>query len=300
MQSKPRKPLNDFNFDTQRFGGKDVVFKKFTTTQGAQSYFKAASENWLIKLTAYEKSALTQYTGKAYEKINSYLRGELAEAQFKPDELTELKNKIEAIESALLKFEIQDNIILYRQCDEEFLKSLGKTRFGLYHEEGFWSTTAVEGSVYRGNVRIEIFFNAGIGAGAWLRPFSLHPSENEFLINRGAYFQIVDLKREGVYTYLKLSYVGRNARRIAKMNTNKIEAIEEFNKWLDEGEYQIDERFVCKPGELRAVETQEEFESVVAQCIKEGLWGLSPEGIQAFFESTSKRTHDLWRIYDKE
>ena len=92
---------------------------------------------------------------------------------------------------------------------------------------------------------------------------------------------------------VKLSFIGRNAGRIIKMKANEIETQEQFNSWLNEGKYQSGERFVCKPGELRSVETQEEYEAV-------RLWGLSPEDIRAFFESTSKKTHELWRELERD
>lgn len=69
------------------------------------------------------------------------------------------------------------------------------------------------------------------------------------------------------------------------MKAHKMETVKDLDEWLDSGEYKFGERFECKNGELRPVETKEEFDAVVEQCIKERLWGLSPDGIREFFDN---------------
>ena len=75
------------------------------------------------------------------------------------------------------------------------------------------------------------------------------------------------------------------------MRTHKIETVKDLDEWLDSGEYQFGERFECKNGELRPVETQEEFDAVVEQCIKDRLLGLSPNDIREFL---SNKTAESW------
>ena len=78
------------------------------------------------------------------------------------------------------------------------------------------------------------------------------------------------------------------------MDTNNIGTVEYIDNSHNEDEYRIGERFEYRAGELCSVEGQEEFDAVIAQCIKEGLLGLSPEEIHALFESAEKKMQD-WR-----
>ena len=67
-----------------------------------------------------------------------------------------------------------------------------------------------------------------------------------------------------------------------KSGKNVIETVEELEAWLNEGEYCSEEKFTWKPGDVRPVETQEEFDAIVEQCIREKLFDLSPEEICTF------------------
>lgn len=78
------------------------------------------------------------------------------------------------------------------------------------------------------------------------------------------------------------------------MRTYKIETVKDLDEWLDSGEYQIGERFECKMGELRPVEKQEEFDAIVEQCIKDQLWGLSPNEIREFFANNESQKLAEW------
>ena len=67
-----------------------------------------------------------------------------------------------------------------------------------------------------------------------------------------------------------------------KRGKNVIETVEELEAWLNEGEYCSEEKFTWKPSDVRPVETQEEFDAIVEQCIREKLFDLSPEEIRTF------------------
>ena len=84
------------------------------------------------------------------------------------------------------------------------------------------------------------------------------------------------------------------------MGTNNIGTVEDIDNRHNEDEYRIGERFEYKAGELCSVESQEEFDAIVAQCIKEGLLGLSPEEIRALFESAEKIMQDLRKNCNEE
>ncbi|MBR0261229.1 MAG: hypothetical protein IJQ85_05485 [Selenomonadaceae bacterium] len=58
-----------------------------------------------------------------------------------------------------------------------------------------------------------------------------------------------------------------------------------FNAWLNDGEYNVENKFTWKSSDVKFVDTQEEFDAIVEKCIKEGLWGLTPEGIKKFLSA---------------
>lgn len=168
---------------------KTVAYKKVGT-----EYFKTAS--WQGKLQDAEKAAVTKYTGTYYRVVNGYLRGQYAESLFETSELQELKATIKNLDSAIDKFDLQDNILVYRQCDYRFMKILKNAEKGIYTEKSYLSTSIIEDAVAKRDITLEIKVPKGKGRGAFIEPLSANKGEHEFLIRRGSKFRILNIAEQ--------------------------------------------------------------------------------------------------------
>ena len=114
-----------------------------------------------------------------------------------------IKQQIKNLESAISKFELKDNIAVFRWADISMLDFFRqvKERDGFFQDDGFVSTTAVvPKSNYDNLIEMKIVVPAGIGRGAYIAPMSAFPKECEFVLQRGTIFKIAEImKKENKY-----------------------------------------------------------------------------------------------------
>ena len=138
---------------------------------------------WMNSLTEDEKASVNTYTGSAYDDINRYLRGQQPYTSYKDD--------ISSIDGAISKFELKDDIEVYRgmYASPELLDKLQPGR--IFRDDGYGSTTTLKSSAFGGNVRMEIKVRKGKGVGAYIDGLSAYEGrEMEFLLARGAKYKI--------------------------------------------------------------------------------------------------------------
>ncbi|MEC1020531.1 ADP-ribosyltransferase [Bacillus paralicheniformis] len=147
-------------------------------------------DHWLDSLTENEKSAIKQYTGNDYTRINNYLRG-LSDSL----EGVEL-DVIDNIKNGLKKANVPHDIQVYRGTDLRPIQDLYKiddegniiaeSLVGkIFKDDGFVSTAMVkESSFDHMNVSWEINIPKGAHA-AYLGKISHFPNEAELLLNSG-------------------------------------------------------------------------------------------------------------------
>ena len=177
-------------------------------------YFKTQSPygKWSQQTTSQEEASITNYCGPDYSAINGLLRREMTENQVKLwDDLgnRKISEMISDISSAISKFELPEDIKVFRTCENDVLEKL-QTKIGsTFHDDGFVSTSVVREKQASGNIFMEISVPKGQGVGAWVNPLSGKPEEYEFLLNRGTDFLVTDIGQDGADTIIRMKVTGR-------------------------------------------------------------------------------------------
>ena len=165
-----------------------------------------AYDEWEERLKLPERTALADYTGTAhgankvtgnYNEINEPLRDQVPLDR-------DIQNRVEKINNAMNKYELGDDMIVYRGCDSKLFGGLDdaddikKYYFGrVVRDRGFVSTSAVKGKQFtKKKIQLKIRIPRGKGRGAFISPLSHFPKEHEFLIKNSSSFRITDVYNE--------------------------------------------------------------------------------------------------------
>ncbi len=163
---------------------------------------KSKYSRWLDNLSTDEREAISWYAADGYGDINDYWRKRNGWEYISSN----VVKASEKIDSAISKFELKENIKVYRGVGQIFEDSIiekgkwsdiheivGKT----YHDSGYGSTTVLSGnSVAKSKpVLFEIDIPAGKGRGAYINKLAGQNEdiEYEFLIARNSDFKITDV-----------------------------------------------------------------------------------------------------------
>ena len=255
MQPKP-KPKEEFKPTTDYFSfdnASDVRYI-FGTPKSKSSFFAT----WNKSLTEAERNAVIDYTDVSYQSTNYWLRNDKGVLPPNPPErLVSIRKDVLNCESALNKSVLPYNILVHRQVDSLMLdvyqKALDEAE-GIFIDHGFTSTTLIKNSfkLIEDNINIEIVVPAGEGVGMWLKPISLNPRENEFLLNRGTKFKILEIDRSGNKPLIKLEVIGREPIELSEVQ--KLSKAKETSN-----EKVIDTRadkFTWKPADIEVQDEQ--------------------------------------------
>lgn len=207
------EPLNFKQFNNgdevnEFFGGKGGILQKK----------KSAEKQWLKSLTKDETAYIGDYTADGYDDVNKYLRKI-------DDDINEAyaKASVKNIDSAISKFEITDNITVYRGIDvdvigkmfpdaENFTDLIGKQ----YTDKGYMSSSplksvAEEFADENGQNGVMMMFDIpkGKGHGAYINKLAgQHQNiEYEFLIKRNSKFEIYEVDENGDIPILKARWL---------------------------------------------------------------------------------------------
>ena len=130
------------------------------------------------------------------EKKNLKAFQEIFSEKLKPKvNFNGIKNLIMNMESAISKFELRENIAVFRWANPSMLNFFETVRDsgGFFQDDGFVSTTAVVPKPIDNLVEVQIFVPAGMGRGAYIAPMSDFPDECEFVLQRGTIFKVLDI-----------------------------------------------------------------------------------------------------------
>ena len=122
------------------------------------------------------------------------------------------------IESAISKFDLRGNIIVYRRADISLLKYFEKIlkSDGIFQDDGFISTTTLKIGSSDEEIEMIITVPKGLGYGAYIAPMSDFPEECEFLLNRGTLFKVREInKNESGNFQIFIEVVGRGFKELA-------------------------------------------------------------------------------------
>nr|DAG74970.1 MAG TPA: minor capsid protein [Caudoviricetes sp.] len=201
---------------------KTVKYKQFDTGDAANDFFyydgddrgllakKRSKQNqWEKSLSEDENCAIGDYTGGGYYDINSYLR---KTGDWKNVNVERVENQIKALDSAIGRYELKDNIRVQRGVMNDVVDRLAEKYdvqnsleelVGMkYVESGYSSTTVLQGNgVATAKPTVfDIEIPAGMGRGAYVNRLAgqFQNTEYEFLIKRGASFTIKEVIEEEV------------------------------------------------------------------------------------------------------
>ena len=204
-------------------GASTVVYSTFNTENEADTAFNSSYNDWRKQINSSEKTEIEEYTGSAYVSINGVLR----ETSNPPSQVKDTYlARADNISSAISKFELNDNIVVFRGVDldtfglsggddifstatEKGMKALIGTTFV---DKGFMSTSAVKSSAFNSkDAKISINVPKGKGRGAWVKPLSTYSYENEFLLQKGSGLKITKVEKVGGHWEIQADLVGNDA-----------------------------------------------------------------------------------------
>lgn len=219
---KAEKVANPVKSDIIKEKVKTVKYKQFDTGDAANDFFyydgddrgllakKRSKQNqWEKSLSEDENCAIGDYTGGGYYDINSYLR---KTGDWKNVNVERVENQIKALDSAIGRYELKDNIRVQRGVMNDVVDRLAEKYdvqnsleelVGMkYVENGYSSTTVLQGNgVATAKPTVfDIEIPAGMGRGAYVNRLAgqFQNTEYEFLIKRGASFTIKEVIEEEV------------------------------------------------------------------------------------------------------
>lgn len=173
-------------------------------------------KTWYDSLSDQENQSIRNYTGDEYSGINGLLRNHMTKKmvdswnQYAQEGYT-VQEMINNIESGIDKFTLNDPIKVFRTCDPNILDSFTFKKGTIFKDNAFVSTTTITDKVASGNVVMEIEVPSGKGIGAWINPMSGKVDEEyEFLINRGAMFEVGEVYQRGDDTVIEMKWIGRD------------------------------------------------------------------------------------------
>lgn len=158
---------------------------------------------WFNHRVLGEKKAIEEYTGGPCRAINKYLRGifKIPDALANTDKywnINMLKRIIPILpylDKTISKFETPIPICVHRVVSLDMLQTFvdaQKSKDGIFVEDGYCSTTLLQGSFGDDETDINMVIDVppGIGIGAYIDPISEYSGEYEYLMARGTMFKI--------------------------------------------------------------------------------------------------------------
>lgn len=202
-------------------------------------YNNCAYKVWNDSLSTEESRAIRDYCGDNYSGINGLCRKQMTEKMVKQWDAVSaipIKEEIKLVENAINRFELKENIKVYRTCEADVLDEL-KNKGGVFKDKGFTSTSIFNKQVASGTVDIEINVPAGFGRGAWVQPLSGSPDENEFLLQRGGIYKVEEIIEENNRTKVKMTMLGTESEEVQYATKEEV-----LKQWKQKGiEYTKDD-----------------------------------------------------------
>ena len=188
--------------EKEEFKEIDEKYEQFSTGEQANNFFYNNSDykKWAKSLTNDERSFIKEYTGELFSDVNDYLRG------FYETDSPIVINGVKNIEKAINKFELSENITVYRGINknaiDNFIKENKITNFSdsigkIYNDKAFMSTSAIDKIEDYNYKDIQFVINVpkGKGRGAYINNFSFKKDEEyEFLLQRNSNLLITNVK----------------------------------------------------------------------------------------------------------
>jgi hypothetical protein len=174
----------------------------------AQKHFAPIVSKWHASMTLAEKNGVIDYTGSSYDSMNNFLRGKTSNPSFNTLE------KIKNTDSALAKTKPNKTTLrLRRGVGSSVFDLIKNAPDGVFIDQGYTSTSPCSKGGFSGN-EVEIIIPKGVGKGAWVDDISSHKGELEYLLPRGAKFQVCNIEEKDGKKKAQLILLGFEPRDI--------------------------------------------------------------------------------------
>ena len=159
--------------------------------------YEKASNSFLKTLTRNERKALGKYFVSGYDEINRFLSGE-------PKQNTKLEEKIKNMDSAIAKYNLEDDIIVYRGTDRKYYEDLNEG--DIIQEKVYYSTSlsqevAEQFVIDRKNPSHGILVEIRVPKGSNVLYIGNNGSfefEQEMLIGRNTKYKVLEIGRDRI------------------------------------------------------------------------------------------------------
>ena len=193
-------------------------FKVFSSGEEVNRYFggeggllerkKSVEKQWLKQLSDDEKQAVSYYCSDGYYDVNAYFRQVAGSEYIDADAM---KAFAADLDSAISKFELKDNITVYRGIDSDALKELDLDNLigSIYEDKGYMSTSPIHVDIVdRRDALLEIQIPSGQGRGAYVNSLSgFKDDEYEFLVKRGTRCEVTSVDLTGDKPIIRMKVI---------------------------------------------------------------------------------------------
>ncbi len=187
----------------------DTTYKE---TKAISAFFSDASKGWLSSLTDGERQSITDYTDVYYRAINGKLRKTLSKNLLEGwEEKIDIDRATDNISNAIKNYRLNENIVVYRNCDDKVFEKIRQNVGGVFKDDGFTSTSVIaRDRKFAGNYRLAIDVPAGTGVGAYINDISKKTTEYEFLLQKGTSFRVDSITEINGETWVRMTAIGND------------------------------------------------------------------------------------------
>ncbi len=191
-------------------------YKSFASNEDIVECLEAYIEKYKERLSYQEQQTLKSYTGLAFRRINSILRGSWdyeINGALTPEIKAESNQLADAIRTTLMKSESLPmdmkvyrgvSLSTFRAYGVNSLSDLKKMENKYMYEDGFTSTTLIREESFfykqtewgeKANIEVEYLIPNESDDGAFLNDASVSfsPNQDEYLINSGSLFKVISV-----------------------------------------------------------------------------------------------------------
>lgn len=190
------------------FTSGDEVNKFFGGEGGLLERKKSVEQQWLKNLSTDESQAIAYYCADGYYDVNAYFRQVAGSEYIDADAMKEFAKNLD---SAINKFNLSENITVYRGIDNDALKDLDLNNLigSIYEDKGYMSTSPIHADIVeRRDALLEIQVPSGQGRGAYVNSLSgFKDDEYEFLLKRGTKCKITSVDLTGDKPIIRMKVI---------------------------------------------------------------------------------------------
>lgn len=191
------------------FTSGDEVNKFFGGEGGLLERKKSVEQQWLKNLSTDESQAISYYCVDGYYDVNAYFRQVAGSEYIDADAMKEFAKDLD---SAINKFNLNENITVYRGIDIDALKDFDLNNLvgSIYEDKGYMSTSPIHADIVeRKDALLEIQVPSGQGRGAYVNSLSgFKDDEYEFLLKRGTKCKITSVDLTGDKPIIRMKVIG--------------------------------------------------------------------------------------------